>query len=84
MNAQGLKVTPQDIINSKNVVCQKCDTDGKFSDKFQNVFIIKKVSALMSPNGKELHVPIPVFACAECGHVNSEFMPDSMQSPLDS
>jgi len=80
---QNVKVTPQDIINSKNVVCEKCDQEGKFSDKFQNVFIIKKISSLLSPNGKEMHVPIPVFACVECGHVNADFLPDSQQSPLD-
>jgi uncharacterized Zn finger protein len=84
MNNQNVKVTPQDIINSKNVKCERCDQNGNHSETFQNLFIIKKVSALLSPNGKELHVPIPVFACAECGHVNSEFMPDSLQSPLDS
>jgi hypothetical protein len=83
MNNQN-KVTPQDIINSKNVKCEKCDQAGKYSDTFQNLFIIKKISALLSPNGKEMHVPIPVFACSVCGHVNSDFMPDALQSPLDS
>jgi hypothetical protein len=79
---QNSKLTPQDIINSKSVTCEKCEQNNKYSDKFQNVFIIKKVSALVSPSGQELHVPVPVFACLECGHVNSEFLPQSEQSNL--
>ena len=75
LNQNG-KVTPQDIINAKSVVCEKCNEKEKYSDKFQNVFLIKKISALVSPNGKEIHVPIPVFACVECGHVNHDFLPE--------
>ncbi len=80
---QNLNLNPQDIINSNNVVCEKCNEENRYSDKFEQVVIIKKVSALVSPNGKEIHIPIPLFACTECGHVNSDFLPDSVQSKLD-
>ena len=36
-------------------------------------FELKKVSALVSPNGQETLVPVQVFACEKCGHVNKEF-----------
>lgn len=72
---QNLKVSPQDIINSKSAVCEECN-----HDKFKNEFIIKVISALLSPSGKELHVPIPVFSCGKCGHVNKAFLPDTTQA----
>lgn len=74
LNQQNLKVSPQDIINSKNASCDECKCEN-----FKNEFLIKVISPLLSPTGKELHVPIPVFACSKCGHVNKSFMPDTAQ-----
>ena len=42
---------------------------------FTPVFLLRKVSALMSPSGKETIFPIQVFACSSCGHVNEDFLP---------
>tara|TARA_A100001391_G_scaffold3686_2_gene2930 strand:+ start:698 stop:904 length:207 start_codon:yes stop_codon:yes gene_type:complete len=47
-----------------DVKCPKCE-----SLYFKNLVRIKKVSALVSPTGSETLMPIPVIACAECGHV---------------
>ena len=51
----------------------KCDECGKST--FRPAFLLRKVSALLSPNGKDAVIPIQVFACDSCGHVNEEFMP---------
>ena len=37
--------------------------------------MMSKLSALLSPAGKETMIPINVFACAKCGHINSAFLP---------
>ena len=34
-----------------------------------------RVSALISPSGKEQIVPIPTFRCDDCGFINDEFRP---------
>ena len=34
---------------------------------------MRKMSALVSPNGQETIIPMAVFACEKCGHVNKEF-----------
>jgi hypothetical protein len=36
---------------------------------------MRKLSALLSPTGQETMIPIPVFACAKCGHINKGFLP---------
>jgi len=59
-----------DLSQAQDIVCKSC---GNYT--FQNVFIMKKVSALLSPTGKEGVVPIPTFACNACGFINEEFLP---------
>ena len=51
-------------------VCEKCE-----NDTFQQVYKIRKLSALLSPAGQETIIPIQVFTCAKCGHINPAFLP---------
>jgi ribosomal protein L37E len=59
-----------DLTNATDIVCENC---GNLT--FQEVLLMKKVSALVSPNGKEGIVPIPTFSCVACGYVNKLFRP---------
>lgn len=63
-------VTPAMMKTATDVVCEKCS-----STAFKPVALLKKISALLSPNGRETIVPIQVFACNACNHVNEEFVP---------
>ena len=51
-------------------ICGKCG-----NDTFVQVFKIRKLSALLSPTGQESMIPIQIFACHKCGHVNEGFQP---------
>ena len=51
-------------------VCEKCG-----NDTFVQVYQMSKLSALLSPTGQETMIPIQVFACAKCGHINKGFLP---------
>ena len=57
-----------DISKTTPVKCEKCE-----NQTFKQTLLIRKLSALMSPNGQETIVAMAVFACEKCGHVNSEF-----------
>ena len=35
--------------------------------------MLRRVSRLVSPNGQETIIPVAVFACEKCNHVNEEF-----------
>ena len=63
----GLKV---DISQTTAINCESCE-----HDIFIPAFKIRKMSALLSPHGKETMIPMQVFACAKCGHINSAFLP---------
>ena len=62
-----IKVKPEDL---KDIVCEECG--GKF---FRQVQAFKRLSALISPTGKEQIVPVPSFRCDDCGFINKEFRP---------
>ena len=57
-----------DVGQTTPVKCEKCE-----NSTFKQTLLLRKVSALISPNGQEQYIPVAVFACEKCGHVNSEF-----------
>ncbi len=50
--------------------CEKCE-----SEVFQPAVLLRRVSALVSPSGKETVMPVQVFACIKCNHVNEDMYP---------
>ena len=61
-----------DLSNALDITCEECGCK-----TFCEVCFIKRVSALVSPTGKEAVVPVGTFSCSNCGHVNREFDPFS-------
>ncbi len=61
---------PVSLDQTIELSCDECA-----STVFHPAFLLRKVSALISPTGKETVIPIQVFACDSCGHINEEFMP---------
>lgn len=62
-----------DLSNAQDVVCDNC---GNYT--FTEVVLMKRISALVSPTGKEASVPIPTFSCNACGFINKQFLPVKM------
>jgi len=57
-----------DISKTSAIKCEACE-----NQTFKQSLLLRKLSALVSPNGQETLVPVQVFACEKCGNVNSEF-----------
>ena len=57
-----------DLSKANQMKCEKCE-----NPTFKQTLLLRKLSALVSPNGQETLVPVQVFACEKCGNVNSEF-----------
>jgi uncharacterized Zn finger protein len=64
-----------DLSQTSPVVCEECK--GTY---FEQALVIRRVSAFLTGQGKPGFVPIPIFKCSECGHVNNEFIPKEIQS----
>ena len=73
----GGKTPPKTTIDASDlddIICDECG--GKV---FRQASMFKRLSALISPTGKEQIVPIPIFRCDDCGHINNEFLPKSQK-----
>lgn len=64
-----------DITQTTGVKCEECG--GIY---FDQSLVLRKASAILTGTGQPGYVPIPVFSCKKCGHVNSEFLPKEIQS----
>ena len=53
-----------DISKADTITCDDCG-----NASFIQAFFLKKISALMSPTGKEAIVPMQVFSCGNCGAI---------------
>jgi hypothetical protein len=58
-----------DLKDAINIECEMCQ-----NEHFVPAFIIKRVPALMSPSGQDTLVPIQVFKCGKCNHINELFL----------
>ena len=72
--AAGVTLDNIDLTHAKTLECEKCKCVG-----FKQTMMLKKLSALVSPTGQEAIVPVGVFACDHCGHVNKEFREAEIQ-----
>jgi uncharacterized Zn finger protein len=52
------------------VKCEECN-----EVYFEQVLHLRKASGFLTGTGQDTYIPIPVFACRKCGHINSEFQP---------
>ena len=59
-----------DISQTTAEVCEACE-----NNTFVQVYQMRTLSALLSPTGQETKIPIQMFACHKCGHINKSFLP---------
>ena len=72
MNMKPKKPFPQpknqqvqvDLKNAETMKCAKCG-----NSIFIQGYVIKKISAIVSPTGQEVIAPVQVFNCGNCGHM---------------
>jgi len=53
-----------DLKQADTIKCSDCN-----NYLFITSFILKKLSAIVSPNGQEALVPVQVYSCGNCGKV---------------
>lgn len=69
MSMKPMKPLPQaqvkiDLTEADTMKCQKCG-----NSIFIQGYIIKKISAIVSPTGEEVIAPVQVFNCGNCGEM---------------
>ena len=61
-----------DLKQADTIKCKEC---GNYL--WIQSFVLKKLSALVSPTGQETMIPVQVFSCGNCGAVPKNMMPTS-------
>jgi uncharacterized Zn finger protein len=69
---------PKLNVSLDKTVAMTCDECGH--EVFQEGMMLRKVSKFLTGNAQDGLVPIPVFMCSKCGHVNQEFLPKELQT----
>ena len=59
-----------DMSLAQDIRCEACE-----GIAFISCYLIKKLSPVISPSGKETIIPVETFVCNGCGNINKEFMP---------
>ena len=59
-----------DLKNTSQVVCENCG-----NRTFREAVLIRKAPGVLIGSSKDAVIPIPVFECSKCCHVNEEFLP---------
>ena len=59
-----------DLRTVPNLTCESCG-----NGLFKTVFVLKRLSPLITGQPKPVIVPTELFACEKCGHVNDEINP---------
>ena len=57
-----------DFSKTSQICCEACG-----GSTFKQTLLLRKMSALVAPGGQETIIPMQVFSCEKCGHVNKEF-----------
>ena len=53
-----------DLRDAETIKCSDCN-----NYLFITSFILKRLSAIVSPNGQEALIPVQVYSCVNCGKV---------------
>ena len=66
-----LRKQQQQQVDLSQAETMKCDHDSCENSLFIESYVLKRISALISPTGQEGIVPIQVFACGSCGELKN-------------
>lgn len=67
-----------DIKQTEPVICEKCK-----GTIFTDVLMLREVSALLTKSGQPGYIPIQVFSCIACNHVNKQFIPVELRTNIE-
>jgi len=70
-----VSINASQLAQADSVTCESCS-----NHTFVTVMMMKRISPIISPTGKEAIVPIQTFACNACGFVNKQFLPSMPDS----
>jgi hypothetical protein len=74
MNQEQIKLNI-DLNKTQEIACDKCG-----GLVFQEGLMLRKASKFLTGTAQDALIPLPVFSCSACGHVNEEFLPEPLKN----
>ena len=68
---QQLNIT---LDKTTEIICDECD-----NKSFMPGVMLRKASKFLTGGTQDSLIPIQVFMCSTCGHVNEEFIPKALK-----
>ena len=63
---------------TQEITCEKCG-----HNVFQEGLMLRKASKFLTGTAQDALIPLPVFSCSSCGHVNEEFLPEPLKNKVE-
>lgn len=60
---------------TSEIVCDACK-----GTSFVNAFMLRKASRILTGSQQDQLIPIQIFACVKCNHVNESFIPEPLRT----
>lgn len=73
MNQQQMNINLED---TTEIICERCN-----NNTFQQGVLLRSVSRFITMNEQDGIMPVPIFYCIKCKHINEQFLPKT--KPLD-
>lgn len=64
-----------DLTKTQEIVCEECN-----HNVFQEGLMLRKASKFLAGTAQDALIPLPVFSCAKCSHVNEDFLPEPLKN----
>jgi DNA-directed RNA polymerase subunit RPC12/RpoP len=78
MNSNSTQSAPKlniTIDKTTGVVCEECGCN-----VFTEVLMLRKASKFITGTAQDALIPIPVFACAKCKHINEDMLSPDLKN----
>ena len=66
------------IDKTTGMSCDKCE-----NEVFLEGTMLRKASRFLTGTTQDALIPISVYACSKCGHVNDEFLPIALRKQTE-
>jgi len=64
-----------DLNKTTPVVCDECN-----HNVFHEGLMLRKANKFLTGTAQDALIPLPIFSCAKCGHVNEVFLPEPLKN----
>lgn len=70
------QLKPQiELSKTSELVCEKCE-----NNTFSEAYLLRRVSRFITGSAQDGIIPINVFQCNKCHHINDIFLPEELKN----